>query len=604
MTDVEVDAGPNEDQGKAQVQPTPSKVAQDFQALVEKSQQMFGGLRDLPPTGGQKQWQPYFQRTFEVYTRLWKFQQTHRQILENREYYGLKRWEIGEIASKIAQLYYHYYLRTSETNYLQESFVFYEAIQMRNYFQNTSDSKTPALMIKKLRYYARYIVVCLLLNRFDRITEMMADLNRTVDEYTKGFKPNDAAEWNTIITEITLLLETDKRLTPSDPTGTPFVAPSRLRVDRARVDKDVPKLKLQEAILAGNYQNQIKFSELTLDMYRMLQSLEREPANSRAQVPGVSYLNNSSAKDGRDATGPSAHSFSNIAKDEGPTEEAGDARAPRNPHKYLLYRPTLSQLMLYIATAFKEINENTAMLIYLSADGAKRTNKSDTTEGYAGGVATASTFRKGEKAENPDLATVSNAICPGDLVPFTRKPLFIIVDSNNSTSFKNFPKVFGQPLVALMSPTELPVSMKDTTQTGSLFSLFLHSPIKAFFFISDIRETSQQTWEAVLALFAIAESTIADLFVKEMGSLDKSFRRFFQDDFLRQFLVRFVLMHGICGAHTAFKDPKHFPTIFPTLPSSLLSAPEISIRVQEIVNALSLQALYSVGLPMTPGASS
>ncbi len=30
----------------------------------------------------------------------------NRQVLDNR--YGLKRWQIGEVASKIGQLYYHY----------------------------------------------------------------------------------------------------------------------------------------------------------------------------------------------------------------------------------------------------------------------------------------------------------------------------------------------------------------------------------------------------------------------------------------------------------------------------------------------------------------
>ena len=29
-----------------------------------------------------------------------------RQVLDSR--YGLKRWQIGEVASKIGQLYYHY----------------------------------------------------------------------------------------------------------------------------------------------------------------------------------------------------------------------------------------------------------------------------------------------------------------------------------------------------------------------------------------------------------------------------------------------------------------------------------------------------------------
>lgn len=46
----------------------------------------------------------------------------------------LQRWQIGEIASKIGQLYYHYYLRTSDTNYLSEAFSFYAAIRARGYY--------------------------------------------------------------------------------------------------------------------------------------------------------------------------------------------------------------------------------------------------------------------------------------------------------------------------------------------------------------------------------------------------------------------------------------------------------------------------------------
>ena len=81
------------------------KIVNEFCHLLEKSKQLFNGLRDMPQYG-HKQWQGYFGRTFDIYTKLWKFQQQHRAILDQR--YGLKRWQIGEIASKIGQLYYHY----------------------------------------------------------------------------------------------------------------------------------------------------------------------------------------------------------------------------------------------------------------------------------------------------------------------------------------------------------------------------------------------------------------------------------------------------------------------------------------------------------------
>lgn len=61
--------------------------------------------RNLPQIG-HKGWQGHFEAAFNAYTRLWRFQQQYRHILDSK--YDLKRWQIGEIASKIGQLYYHY----------------------------------------------------------------------------------------------------------------------------------------------------------------------------------------------------------------------------------------------------------------------------------------------------------------------------------------------------------------------------------------------------------------------------------------------------------------------------------------------------------------
>ncbi|CAG7818096.1 unnamed protein product, partial [Allacma fusca] len=152
------------------------RIVQEFCHLLEKSKQLFNGLRDLP-SYGHKQWQTYFGRAFDIYTRLWKFQQINRHVLD--KYYNLKRWQIGEIASKIGQLYYHYYLRTSETNYLHEAFQFYGAIRARGYYtSNIKDSNlgiennNPELIVKKLRYLARFIVVCMLLKRIKNVKEL------------------------------------------------------------------------------------------------------------------------------------------------------------------------------------------------------------------------------------------------------------------------------------------------------------------------------------------------------------------------------------------------------------------------------------------------
>ena len=53
-----------------------------------------------------------------------------------------------------------------------------------------------------------------------------------------------------------------------------------------------------------------------------------------------------------------------------------------------------------------------------------------------------------------------NCLYPGDLQPFTRRPAFVVVDSDNSTAFANIPRNFDQPLVVLMSPQEVPSSFR------------------------------------------------------------------------------------------------------------------------------------------------
>lgn len=57
------------------------------------------------------------------------------------------------------------------------------------------------------------------------------------------------------------------------------------------------------------------------------------------------------------------------------------------------------------------------------------------------------------------------SLYPGDLYPFTRKPFFIIVDSDNSFVFQHVPRYFGQPLVILMSPQDIPPAFQGRLNT-------------------------------------------------------------------------------------------------------------------------------------------
>lgn len=315
----------------------------------------FPACRDLPQYG-HKQWQPYFGRTFDVYTKLWKFQQQHRPILDAR--YGLKRWQIGEIASKIGQLYYHYYLRTSETNYLNEAYAFYSAIRSRGYYSKATKEERPDLMVKKLRYYARFIVVCLLLKKMKLVRDLVRELAKHIDDYSATYEPDDQLEWSMVLTEIKSFLESDAILTVADMENMPIVISHRLGpLNTPPYEKiSITHYSLAEIIIVGNVCDQVKFSELTLDMFRMLQVLEREPVDYTSQM-----------YDSSPAAGRSMGAFENGSGERSAASHPSYKRD--NPHKYLLYRPSFSQLFVFLASGFRELPANSVLLLYLSADG-------------------------------------------------------------------------------------------------------------------------------------------------------------------------------------------------------------------------------------------
>lgn len=75
---------------------------------------------------------------------------------------------------------------------------------------------------------------------------------------------------------------------------------------------------------------QVKFSELTLDTFRMLQALEWEPSGSLYRM----------------RTGMTGGNRVGSSSNVGVVEEIADPSLPPNPHKYILYRPTVQHLLL------------------------------------------------------------------------------------------------------------------------------------------------------------------------------------------------------------------------------------------------------------------
>ncbi|XP_046681548.1 protein SCAI [Homalodisca vitripennis] len=572
------------------------KIVIEFCHLLEKSKQLFNGLRDLPQYG-HKQWQAYFGRTFDIYTKLWKFQQQHRQVLDTK--YGLKRWQIGEIASKIGQLYYHYYLRTSETNYLNEAYSFYAAIRGRAYYSRAAKEDRSDLMVKKLRYYARFIVVCLLLKKMKLVRDLVMELDKQIVDYTSTYEPDDQLEWSLVLEEIKSFIKADGIVSVLHADSNTIVLSHRLSpLTTPPVEKStMMNLSLQEILIVGNCNDQVKFSELTMDMFRMLQTLEREPQDE------FNHIYDASPAPGRV---PFEKSYSVTSTKGGVgypvvtgCQENGDRPLKReNPHKYLLYKPSFSQVMVFLASGFKELPANGALLLYISADGCFSSTKHPEDTGYdLGGVITSSKRESDHMNKKGMHLKEMHCLYPGDLHPFTRKPFFIIVDSDNSFVFQHIPRYFGQPMVVLMSPQDIPPSFQDHQHNGSLFTLFLHSPLTAFCFICNILNVPIHHWERCQSFIDRFVTEASRLFGR--SRIDPAYLQFFGDDFLRLLLLRYVFCDVVLHLHRSFKGRQLRPRCQPPLPDAdLLEHPSLQHLVLDLAAHLEVRSHFIDGNEM------
>ncbi|UJR26903.1 hypothetical protein I4U23_008213 [Adineta vaga] len=587
------------------------KIVQEFGHLLEKSKQLFNGLRDLPQYG-HKQWQPYFGRTFDIYTKLWKFQQQHRVLLDKK--YGLKRYQIGEIASKIGQLYYHFYIRTSETNYLNEAFAFYSAIRSRAYYSKVNREEKPDLMVKKLRYYARFIVVCLLLKKTKIMRELVRELNRQIDEYVKAYDPDDSLEWQLVLNEISSFIDVDNQLnidhspiTLSYRLTNSMIPP--LPTGSEKILSNIQMYVIEEILIIGNYQDQIKFSELTIDMYRILQAVERQAIDSLTSLDEKSTIQSPASTNHQQRD---IHNFYD-----------GDFQNRPNPHKYLLYKPTFSQIYAFAASAFKELSPHGTLLLYISADGYDTHLKSKVEQSYDfGGVKTnnrhddtiespnsppTSTTNTLAKKSSPSIPPLNSSttgsikdahnIFPGDLYPFLRKPLFLIIDSNNSITFQNMPNLFGQPLISLLSPIKLPTVFHNYQNKGSLFTLFLTSPVYAFCFVCHLNDLTNEQWNMCQEHINKMIFEIIKIFLKSK-LVDSTIYHFFADEFLRLFLARYVFCYAVLRLHRAFKGSGFYPSSQPQLSNDLLENVQVHKMILELSALLNVRQLFLEG-PLT-----
>ncbi|KAF8564113.1 hypothetical protein P879_11792 [Paragonimus westermani] len=175
--------------------------------------------------------------------------------------------EIGEVASRIGHLYHHYHLRTNEPSVL------------RGYYSKASKEERLDLMVKKLRYYARFIPVCLLLRKMKLVHELLREFTKQVHEYIEVYDSEDRLGWGMVIQEIREFVESESMCTVLDAHSSPVVLTHRLNACNSPQAEKCGSgyLQLSGVLIVGNCYEQMRFSELSLDMYRTLQMLQRDP---------------------------------------------------------------------------------------------------------------------------------------------------------------------------------------------------------------------------------------------------------------------------------------------------------------------------------------
>ncbi|KAJ9179821.1 hypothetical protein P3X46_008140 [Hevea brasiliensis] len=330
-------------------------------------------------------------------------------------------------------------------------------------------------------------------------------------------------------------------------------------------------LRLQDAILSSYHHNEVKFSELTLHTFRMLQCLEWEPS-------GSFYQSNSTKIGQNGGPGPSRINYN---------QDITDPTLPANSRKV-------------------ELLADGVLLIYLSAS---ELDKLSSPLGAGTSINTAENVVRNFQSHNVDLDGAStspfsspsncqnqssrrskgdclyfgargngglNSIYPTDLVPFMRRPLFIVIDSDVSDTFKAVNGAEkGEPAAIAISPRcsiSLNAAESSRHQSGSLFTLFLTTPLRAFCLLiglsgSDIEMDTYNMAEKLLSS-SLNDwgSTLANL-----DALDPVWAQILGDPFLRRLLLRFIFCRAVLTLYaSSFGRKEWIPECMPHLPASLL----------------------------------
>lgn len=424
--------------------------------------------------------------------------------------------------------------------------------------------------------------MAMLLNRKDVVMNLAERFRALVEGSKSVFRETNFKEWKQVLQETFRFLKADTSFTntrplryslifDAHPSSLPYIA----HLHKRRV------LKLHDALLTSYRRNEIKIAELTLDTYRMIQCLEWEPSGSFYQVTTTESSDNGACSD--QSGGVSGLIDINLSAD------MTDPSLPPNPRKAVIYHPSVSHLMNVLAVTCEELSSDCILLIYISApgradqgiysenDASKSKPSSQDFYNNGGSLCQAPAHSRLVSSDNSGSCIYLgsrktggvNSLYPEDLIPFTRKPLFIIIDSENSPSFKQIHgSERGETAALLLSPKRpSSVSNIDFSAVGSQFTYFLTAPLLAFIQLvglkSDIDIDVYSSAESMLSS-AIAEW---EVILCNSENLHQVWAQVLPDPFLRRLILRFIFCRAALSLiSTLRKNNEQLPDCLPSLP--------------------------------------
>eukprot|EP00039_Didymoeca_costata_P001734 m.54671 g.54671 ORF g.54671 m.54671 type:complete len:573 (+) comp10941_c0_seq1:70-1788(+) len=481
----------------------------------------------------------FFSPAFSSYAALNKFQTSFRQELTGQ--CGFTRWDAGIICVRIGELYFEFYLHSGDNRFLSAAYRWYSHTLERGYFDNSHGLEKAH---KTIRYLMRYFLVAHILGKYDYIREkLMPILNSEIQGFQSSYPESDLVDSHRAsMVELDYLTKSAKVVFLVDASNQQIhLRPdARLLVNWANQPGE-SELTLQDGIIACGYQELLasRQNNITIEALRILQVLEHRVIAESSPKPSDAYIDGSNLR--------------------------------RQPHKYMLHNPEASSVLTHIQWANMELPPHGILFLYLRGDAYRRSQSStstfltgvsfETQQSHDSDTPMGGEFHsKQTSSSQPNFSGVSG-IFPGDMLPFMRNPLFLVVDSAAAGEFSTLESTFGIPFLALLSPEQCP-EVYDTKFVGSLLSLFLQSPLEGFCFVSFLGlqdvPLGISLWTSSLSIWNSTYREIESL-LSNPTFFDTSVQRLCGDQFLRRIVIHFIFFHETLNAHVAFQGSQFLP---------------------------------------------